>query len=422
MLIALIGQPGCMAMVNTLNKWVLSGTERKNMTRALLFLHSGGQVTSSWPIVVPTQSTTFTTHDINASWPAVAAVNGGQLLSAPGGLFQPIARHDDKSYLFINAGHVLRVTADFGTNSFAGQIQLELKRFGESADSSSLFQDIIMNGNVGFTDLAISVAGHYTLTVIRAGVSSGLLPNFAIRAQAGRIFASATDTVTETGWVIYPMGEVVPTLGGDPTIVSESRPSAVAMLCSNTASMTASQGTLVAARFVDTHPENVTPLDLSDQKEKFVGRATEGAYTFMEICENMTVFRDNTLGGYPVYHLDFNYPIHFMDISCPVATPNTYSISVTATTEFRSNSQRYPAGTANGTILDFYGALAVINRRPEWFYHNPEHMARVYNLLRQLGRGVQKYAPIAATIGGALNPANAAGYMAMARALGTLSI
>lgn len=422
MLVALIGQPGCLAMVNTVNKWTMGGESRINMTRFIRFLHTGGTVGDTWPIVVPAQSSTFTSHDIMTSWPAVAAINGAQVQTAPGGAFQPIARYDNRSYLFINAGHTLRITADFGTGTFHGQIQLELKRFGESADASSFYKDIIMNGRVGYVDIGVTAPGHYTLIVLRAGVSTGILASFSLRAQVGRFFADNVNTITETGWTIYPMGEVVPNLGGDPTIVSESRPSAVAMLLSNTASMTASQGSLVAARFVDTHPENITPTDLADQKEKFVGRAAEGAYTFMEICENMTVFRDNTMAGYPVYHLDTNFPIHFMDISCPVTAPNTYSVSVTATTEFRSNSQRYPSGTAYGTILDFYGALAVINRRPEWFYHNPEHMARVYNLLKEVGKGVQRYAPLAASIGGALNPANAAGYAALARAIGSLSL
>lgn len=426
LVIALYGQLGRMMMVKKPMTW----TTTADAAYLYVLEHATTVGTNSlWSIDLPLVEASEAPFSRQLERPWHLAYGAGYKLegsptkqvawAGPHGLTMPIGRANGKDWVFIEAGQGLRLTLVGGTQSGVkakASFKLDAWTSGRSAIHSANYEVPMVHGQSNSLTIQIGTTGHYSLTIMdvsvqEAPVGTGVT-SFTVATNLHYNAGADTKNLSGAFWGITSFSEANIHDGGDHTIAADARISACSLLASNTSALTGMSGGIIAARFSDTNPWEVTDADLADQKEKYSNPALQGVYTFLELTEYLLAFRDSTSGRHLTYDLDPDTFVNYIRISTP-KDANSFQVTLTTTVEFRSNSQRYPAGIAHGDFMDFNHAASLVNARPEWFYHNPNHMQRVYQVLRDAARTAARYAPAAARIGGALDPVHAPQYNAL---------
>lgn len=437
--VALLGQPGRSMMVKT--ERLLRRTNVNDATAYLLHFSTPlGRDSSKWHLKLPPPegAADGPTWNVNIPWTVIKGVSTGNITNPLHGKVMPAGRTATRDWIFMNAGETLYLhhtsTWDLPANQqlWSGQVRFTIDF---ATDGTNPTQVISNEGAVITGDAKVNytapVSGHYsvTFTVIdTTTISSGQFsPEYGLygmtwEAYLKAPFVGTSATLTTNYWSIVTHR----TLEGDSDIVNAARVTACSLLASNTTAEMYKQGTITAARVHDREPWDISDDDLEGYSERYSAPASLGVYTFLEVTEQMEEYRDHasTASHYTGlrYDLELPGPLHFIRFEAPTTAPNIFRLALVSTVEFRTDSQKYANGTAPGTVLDLQAARRLLNSRPEWFYHNPEHMARIYRLLGNLGRGAKRFAPMAARVAGILNPANAGAYNLLASGLGALSL
>jgi hypothetical protein len=345
------------------------------------------------------------------------------------GKMLPVGVSNGVSYVLMNAQDSMTLASTYtgsgtGVLEFATYIYIGMgsapgfvSRASVNVTGGTFFSYVFTATTSGY--YAFKINGLYTQTIPLG--TSAITATLVIN-----IGASVT-----TGWanVYSPDFSNIADDGGDPTIVEEARVNASALLVSNTSSMLNMQGVVIAARFRETLPFALTPGVLGKLAEKYTGKAALGVYTFKEFSFQGEEFTTSyvTRTGLRGFNLDYDDYIHLIQISNPTyaTQSNAYDVVLDTTVEYKTDSARYQKGVSLYPHAALLSARKMINERPEWFYENPIHVAKVYQFLKngliKAGRMAVRAAPYAATAASALDPSGAAGYNALAALLGRLN-
>jgi hypothetical protein len=345
------------------------------------------------------------------------------------GKMLPVGVSNGVSYVLMNAQDSMTLASTYtgsgtGVLEFATYIYIGMgsapgfvSRASVNVTGGTFFSYVFTATTSGY--YAFKINGLYTQTIPLG--TSAITATLVINSGA---------SVT-TGWanVYSPDFSNIADDGGDPTIVEEARVNASALLVSNTSSMLNMQGVVIAARFRETLPFALTPGVLGKLAEKYTGKAALGVYTFKEFSFQGEEFTTSyvTRTGLRGFNLDYDDYIHLIQISNPTyaTQSNAYDVVLDTTVEYKTDSARYQKGVSLYPHAALLSARKMINERPEWFYENPIHVAKVYQFLKngliKAGRMAVRAAPYAATAASALDPSGAAGYNALAALLGRLN-
>lgn len=438
--VALLGQPGRTMLVKT-ERLIRRKTTADDVGYLLHFATPLGKDSSKWHVKLPApelESAGTVIWNVNIPWSVIKGVSSSNVTNPIHGKVMPAGRSQTRDWIFLNAGETLVLNHISSWDlppeqlGWSGQVRFTLEY---ATDGTSPTQVSTNTGSVGSgasnVAILIGVTGHYSvsLTVVEVNTiaANQQAPDYGAHGMTWQAhirvpFTAAALTVNTNYWAIVNHR----TLEGDNDITNAARTTACSLLASNTTAEMYKQGTITAARVHDREPWNITDDDLEGFSERYSAPASLGVYTFLEITEQMEEYRDHasTASHYTGlrYDLDMPGPVHLIRFEAPTTAPNIFRLAMVTTVEFRTDSQKYSNGTAPGTVLDLQAARRLLNSRPEWFYHNPEHMARIYRLLGAIGRGAKRYGPMAARVAGVLNPANAGAYNLLASGLGALSL
>jgi len=385
-----------------------------------------GSVSSSWDPWGGDGFVAGTSVEVNAFCPFAygSGTNGyfhGKML--------PVGVSNGLSYVLMNAFDTMTLSSTY-SGSGTGELDLSIHNYIGMGSGPGFVTRASINvtGGVAWSYVfTASSNGYYAFRVIGLHTQTIPLGTYPITATLN---ISSLASVT-TGWanVYSPDFSNIADDGGDPTIVEEARVNASALLVSNTSSMLNMQGVVIAARFREALPFALTPGVLGKLAEKYTGKAALGVYTFKEFSFQAEEFTTSyvTRTGLRGFNLDYDDYIHLIQISNPTyaTQSNAYDVVLDTTIEYKTDSARYQKGVSTYPHHALLSARKMINERPEWFYENPIHVAKVYQFLKngliKAGRMAVRAAPYAATAASALDPGGAAGYNALAALLGRLN-
>lgn len=323
----------------------------------------------------------------------------------------------ETGYVFMNTGDTITNYATSWTSTAVGNVIFNVYNWvgKDSAPYEAVLPPItLVSGNVpAGTIFTASAPGHYMLQYNGIYITSG-----AVTSAANGIVLNLNCNST-VGWRMVYMPDLDFYADGDRVIGEECRMVGSSLLMTNTTSVLNRQGTVLAARMRADNFLDVTPAVLAKCAEKYTGDAAKGVYTFKEFSSMAEKFVSSTndSGGLR-YDINTDDYFHFVHISCPNLSANTFTLSLDSVVEFKTDVARYRKGVAYFSYDDLIAARKLINSNPNWFYENPMHMSDIYGFIRRgasaFAKGIRKYAPMAAAVGGALNPAGAATYNALA--------
>lgn len=435
--LALFGQPGRIAMTRT-TRTISRSKEMTDMGVApsytLHFASPSNRDISRWHVAMGSSLTVdnMPEWEPRQKWNPVYGVPHMESAGLPHGKQMPTGRAGGDDWVFLNEGTKLYLThaptwdTPSGTHDWAGQVDFDVYY---AADEVAPIKFHTINATVAGGSMTYEWTaphtGHYCVELTKMRQTGGPnTPYYTFYSLA--VFVSYDIGDAQSGtldlWGIINHR----TTEQSPELANAGRVVACSALVTNTTAEMFKQGTITAARIHDKDPWSVSDDDLDGFNEKYSDRAALGCYTFLEITEQMEEYRDSATIAEAYRGLRYEIqppgPVHLMRIEAPLTAPNIFRIALVSTLEYRSDSQRDPLGTAQGNVLDLQAARRLLNSRPEWFYHNPDHMARIYRLLGAMGRGVKRYGPMAAKVAGMLNPSNAAAYNLLASGLGALNL
>lgn len=377
---------------------------------------------ASWNLATGQLPQTVASTDVTDDW----GVTGGTAPSGPHGGSISVGYSGVKKYIFCNAGDDLYAAGLSGVPStYSGTLALNVFSWAQGGRETLVSGKLLPFTLGAFTPQIIATAptaGYYSLGLTNVNVTAASTGTFApaltvtLRCNAG------------TGWSWFPILDLDPLTGGDGAIAEEVRSVASSLLVTNTSAYNTREGTILAARIRGEDPLMVTRSLLAKSAEKYTGDAALGCYTFMELSEGRQRFDSAVFSGSQNYGMVFDLEVddyyHYICISA--AVENSFILSATSTVEFKTDSARYAKDVARGTHGELVESRRLINSRPEWFYENPLHMRDIYGFVsRAVKRGVkglQAISPYAATLGGMLQPSNAAAYSAMSDAIRRLQL
>jgi hypothetical protein len=260
-------------------------------------------------------------------------------------------------------------------------------------------------------------AGYYSLEVESLTIMSG-----SNATNIGTNFLMVTGN--SAGWQHIHLGDLDTTNSGDISLAEDARSVASSLLATNTSSVLARQGTVLAARLRGVDALDVTPTVLARSAEKYTGDAAKGVYTFLEFSTAREQFTSHVqTDNFLSYNLDVDDYYHYMHITCPgwSSTPNTYTISFDSILEFKTDSSRYSKAVSQLDYTDLIAARRIVNANPDWFFENPQHMAALYNWISNkvgaVTRGARRYAgPVAGGLA-VMDPARAPLYHLLGKML-----
>lgn len=209
-----------------------------------------------------------------------------------------------------------------------------------------------------------------------------------------------------SGWVNVPSGDMdAANTTSDPAIGEEIRAVSSSLLVTNVTAFNSRQGTITAARVRNVPLFDMTSSMLARAAEKYHGDAALGTYTFMEFSEPRAQFTTCFNKYTCMFNLDLQDWYHLIQVSNSnyATSNNTFQVTAENMWEFKTDSARYAKGVSPFTLPQLCAARARINSRPDWFYENPNHMAKIYQMVRGVGDAVGKYGPpVARGVGAAM--------------------
>ena len=231
-------------------------------------------------------------------------------------------------------------------------------------------------------------------------------------------------------WALVSSNMFHPEDGGDPLIGQEVRTVGASLLITNTSPQATQGGIIHTARLKGKHFHEYSLADFAMTRGYSSSlQAAQGVYTFVVPEEERLRFQAVIEGGYhtsPRFDLSFlrtSY-VHGIIITSTVpllattadvdagtagVAPSTFRYTIDEQFEFQTSSRRYNARPHSDSITDLDDVLCMFNRNSEWFYENPQHLEKLYAMLKgaaaKAWRGVKFALPYAAPALTAANPA-----------------
>jgi len=339
----------------------------------------GSSPSGSW-VISPTNNFPVGNYNLSATWTLVGASGTG-----PHGSQLAIGMRGYSPYIFMNNNDTLSLGASWGT--WTGTFNLEYYMYSgpNAADSPPVMLTYTVTAGAitgsSFTNTA--PAGYCRVVIATLAVTSGT-------TQLNTGFSMNLNCVQTSGWRHLALTDFDSQSNGDVNMIQDCRVNAATLLCTNTTSLNSRQGTVLAARIVGKDPMVLVPADVA-QSSKYTGDAAMGVYTFKEFSSYAEAFRQCVTGertNFMSFDIDYNDFYHFIQVTCPGAgtTPNTYTLSLCATVEFKTQVQRYATGVAESPFGLLPAARTEINAVPDWFYENPLHMSDIYGWVLKKAR------------------------------------
>jgi hypothetical protein len=365
------------------------------------------------------------TIEPNVYWPLVGcSPNTGV---CPHGRSHPIGSSQTVPFIFLNVNDNISILSNTYTSStLAGKASFQIYNWVDGESEPQFYAQVdVTLGATSFTGvlLTATVAAHYCVKFTGFFLTGGSITsaNTGITVSIG--YGAAA------GWMIKGMGDIDINNSGDYNLAVNCRRNGFSLLATNTTSILNRQGTVVAARVKDFDFTTMTPSVLSRTGEKYTGDAAKGVYTFLEYTSEAEKFDNSvTAANLPVYSLDTQDYYHFIQLSCPsVSTaPNTYTVTLATNLEFKTEVARYSKDVSYHQFNLLLEARGLVNSTPDWFFENPDHMRRIYNIAKKAFSSAVRIAPLiaqpAAKIASTVHPAGAPAYAALARLMSGMSL
>jgi hypothetical protein len=343
-------------------------------------------------------------------WPCVGGYAIGTSSSFHGPTI-PYGSSTNGNYIFCNAGDQFELKFYGGT--MTGVANFTLVEYVSPTSPPLPVQEYAMQIPTAATPSGqftwtIASPGHYALRCDELQTTTGGIPNTG--AYASVVLRIPTGTAPK--WCNKTLGDVDPGNSGDLNVVECARVNASSFLISNTTSVMTKQGTVIAARVRDHFPYAMSETLLGKLAEKYNDLAEKGVYSFKEFSEVEERFANVADDGYLNYDLDYDGYYHFVSISNPnyATAPNSFTLSIDTTLEFRTDIARYNKGVSMLSHHDLIEARRIINSNPAWFYENPLHMADIYRFMQRGANLAKRYGPMALDAAAILDPSRGALY------------
>lgn len=343
-------------------------------------------------------------------WPYLGAdYSSGNQFHGPS---LPCGTASTGNYIFMNTNDQLVVS--FYGNTFTGDITYSLFRYDSpNAPPSQVFTvnrivSTAATPSDTYTIINTYSPGHYAIVWDEIKTTTSGISGSAY-AVVNLVVPAST---TQPKWCNMALGDVDPKNAGDINLAECARVNASSFLISNTTANLTKQGTIIAARVRDHFPYGLTSVNLGKLAEKYNDRAEKGIYSFKEFSETEEKFTNNADEGHLNYDLDYPGYYHFVCITNPnySTAPNSYTLSVDTTLEFRTDIARYNKGVSQLDHHELIEARRIINSNPVWFYENPLHMSDIYGFMRRGAALAKQYGPAALDAAAILDPGRAAIY------------
>lgn len=379
-------------------------------TYSCKFNNSGFSTSDKHWYITKTSLPANDTYVVAQRWPYLGAdYTSGNQFHGPS---LPCGSATSGNYIFMNTNDQLLVK--FYGNSFVGNLTYSVYRYDSPNSPPSQVHTVTRivttaaTPSDSHTILNTWGPGHYAMVWDEVQTTTGLITS----SSYATVDLNVQSSSTTPKWCNMALGDVDPKNSGDINLAECVRVNASSFLISNTTANLTKQGTIIAARVRDHFPYALTSSNLGKLAEKYNDRAQKGVYSFKEFSETEEKFTNNADEGHLNYDLDYPGYYHFVSITNPnySTAPNSYTLSIDTTLEFRTDIARYNKGVSQLNHHELIEARRIINSNPTWFYENPLHMSDIYGFMRRGASLAKQYGPAALDAAAILDPGRAAIY------------
>lgn len=282
---------------------------------------------------------------------------------------------------------------------------------------------------VGNENITFQQPGYYALRLDGVKVNGTVPAGVDVVDVVASVTLSALGGTGNSRWCqmsAATLTNTVPvggTVAGDPAIgYTDARVNGASVLWTNITPLTSRGGSIVAVRTGNLSVFAIGPNDLATREDVQTFDLSTGCYTFMEMTEARQAFKPLCIPGAmgPCFWFGETRGANMVTFS-PGAAMQSFICRTELCLEFKTDLQRYNKRIPPGNTSQLINSRRLINKVPDWFFENPQHLRSIYQWIKSAGKKAVAYAPNALTMASSVMPSASPELRALATLMSMLN-